>query len=150
MFFIKPVYANCPVCVITIGGGMILAKKLGIDDLLVAIWISGVNTAIAFWIAKTFTKPILRSSLVWSLFFYFTSFWYFDFTKQLHHKTNVFLGQDKIIFGMTLGLIVYFISYFFDRFLRGKNNGKVFFSYQKVIIPFIFLLVITLIFKLLI
>ena len=51
MSFITPAYAQCPVCIITVGGGMLLAKKLGVDDLLVSIWISALNTAIAFWLA---------------------------------------------------------------------------------------------------
>jgi|GEM_PF-7123194 len=29
MYFLKPVYASCPLCVITVGGGLIIAKKLG-------------------------------------------------------------------------------------------------------------------------
>ncbi len=32
MTFVKAAYAQCPVCIITVGGGMLLAQKLGIDD----------------------------------------------------------------------------------------------------------------------
>ena len=45
MLFVTPSYAQCPVCIVTVGGGMLIAKKLGIDDLLVSIWISALNTA---------------------------------------------------------------------------------------------------------
>jgi len=61
MGIFSPVYAQCPVCVITVGGGLILAKKLGIDDLLVSIWLSGFNTAIAFWIASGIKKKIFNN-----------------------------------------------------------------------------------------
>lgn len=45
------VSAQCPICIVTVGGGMLIAKKLGIDDFLVSIWISALNTAIAFYLA---------------------------------------------------------------------------------------------------
>ena len=69
--FIVPtsVGAQCPVCIITVGGGMLIAKKLGIDDFLISIWISALNTAIAFWLApklkiKFFkTRPHQESNL---------------------------------------------------------------------------------------
>ena len=32
MFLIKAVYAQCPVCIVTVGGGMLLAQKLGIES----------------------------------------------------------------------------------------------------------------------
>jgi len=47
MILIKPVFATCPVCVITVGGGLWLAKRLGVDDLIAAIWIGSLTTAFA-------------------------------------------------------------------------------------------------------
>jgi hypothetical protein len=63
----------CPACVITIGGGLIIAKNLGVSNLLI------------------------------------------------------------------IGLFTLFFSLIIDIFLRKINHGKVFFPYQRVIVPIVIL-----------
>ncbi|MDO9028148.1 MAG: hypothetical protein Q7U68_04725 [Candidatus Roizmanbacteria bacterium] len=143
------VYASCPVCVITVGGGLLIAKKLGIDDLLVSIWISGLNTAMAFWIASTIKKKIvndpylpaeaLAKAGLWSFGFYFLTIVYLWYSKQL---------VNKVFLGLTVGLVVFFLAMLTDKALRQKKNGKALFYYQKVVIPIVYLLVVTITFKL--
>ena len=147
--FIHPVYAQCPVCVITVGGGLIIAKKLGIDDLLVSIWLSGLNTAIAFWIASGIKRKILKNPFLWSLGFYAMTIAYLAYTKQMNHPGNKFLGVDKVFFGMTVGLLSAILANGLDRFLRKTNKNKVYFPYQKVIVPLVLLILATILFKIL-
>lgn len=149
MFLVKSAYANCPACIVTVAGGLLLAKKLGIDDLLVSIWISGLNTAIAFYIASRIRKKIIRNPVFWSLGFYLTTIIYLLSTKQIGHKGNVFWGIDKILFGLTVGLLVFFFSVFIDKYTRYKNHGKVLFYYQKIIIPLLLIILSTIVFKIL-
>jgi hypothetical protein len=146
--FVKPAYASCPVCIITVGGGLFIAKKLGIDDLLVSIWLSGLNTAVAFWLATKIKNKFFSNSYLLAMIFYLLTLIYLFYSKQLFHVKNTLWGVDKVFFGMTAGLIVFFISNGIDQLLRKKNKGKVVFYYQKVIIPIISLTVTTLIFKL--
>lgn len=47
-----------------------------------------------------------------------------------------------------IGLFTVFLSLLTDKLLRKINHGKVFFPYQKIVIPLVYLLVITLIFRL--
>lgn len=142
-----PVYAQCPVCVITVGGGLIIAKKLGIDDLLVSIWLSGFNTAIAFWIASGIRKKIINNPILWSLGFYAMTIGYLAYTKQINHPGNMFLGIDKVFFGMTIGLLLALAAIGIDKFLRKTNKNKVYFPYQKVIVPLVLLILTTIFFK---
>lgn len=72
----------CPACIITIGGGLLLAKSLGVNNLLI------------------------------------------------------------------IGLFTVLLSLLTDKLLRKINHGKVFFPYQKVVIPLVYLFVVILIFKL--
>ncbi len=141
--FVNTVYAQCPVCVVTVGGGLIIAKKLGVDNLLVSLWISGLNTAFAFWFATSFKKKYLRSGILWSFFLFLTTLIYLIVSKQTGMKGNTFLGMDKTLFGIVFGYIQSLAAIGLDRFLRSKNKGKVFFSYQKVIVPFVLLLITT-------
>jgi len=147
MFFIHQVYAQCPVCIVTVGGGLLIAKKLGIDDLLVSLWISGLNTAIAFWLASKIKKKILNNPLLWSIGFYLLTLIYLILSKQTGHFNNTFLSIDKVIFGMTVGLAVALAAIFTDKFLRRLNKGKVLFYYQKVVIPLVLLVLTTIIFN---
>jgi hypothetical protein len=135
MLFIRPVVAQCPICIVTVGGGLVIAKKLGIDDLLVSLWISGLNTAIAFWITTKIKTKILNHPLLWSLTFYAFTLIYLLISKQIGHRGNTFLGIDKVVFGMTAGLFIFCLGILIDRLIRLKNKGKVLFYYQKVILP---------------
>ncbi len=148
--FASPVYANCPVCIVTVGGGLLIAKKLGIDDLLVSIWLSGLNTAIAVWFATKVKIKILNNPLVMAVGFYALTIIYLLFSKQIGHPKNTYLGVDKVSLGMTVGLAVFLLSIFVDKLIRYKNNKKVLFPYQKVVVPVVFLTLTTLIFGLLI
>jgi len=148
MSFVVPAYAQCPVCIVTIGGGMFLAKKLGIDDLLVSIWISALNTAISFWLAPKLRLKLLKNPWILSLIMLALTLFYFQFTDQVGHSSNRLLGIDKIIFGQVLGMIVMFLGNFIYGFTKYKNNNKTLFPYAKVVFPFVFVLITTLIFKL--
>lgn len=148
MIFVKSVYAQCPVCVVTIGGGMLIASKLGIDDFLVSLWISGLNTALSFWLAPKIKNKYFGSPLLFSLFLFVSTLSYFYFTDQIGVLTNQLLGIDKIILGQSLGLLIMFLGIFIDRYSRKLNGGKILFPYQKVLFPFLSLLLFTLLFKL--
>jgi len=149
LFLTTPIYANCPLCIVTVGGGLLLAKKLGIDDLIVSIWLSGLNTAIGFLIATTIKRKIWNNPYLWSAGFYLITIIYLLFTKQIGHPRNVFLGIDKVLLGMTIGFLVFLLTVYTDKIIRKKNKGKVIIKYQKVIMPFIFLTLATIVFKIL-
>ncbi|HNZ84347.1 MAG TPA: hypothetical protein PKH59_00585 [Candidatus Woesebacteria bacterium] len=148
MIFVKAAYAQCPVCIITVGGGMLLAQKLGIDDFLVSLWISGLNTAISFWMATKIKHRIFGSPIILSILMYLLTLSYFIFTRQTGSTNNQILGIDKIILGQTLGLLIWGLGIFIDRRSRVLNGGKILFKFQKVIFPVGTLVIFTLIFKL--
>ena len=142
-------WAQCPVCIVTVGGGMYLAKKLGIDDFLVSLWISGLNTAISFWAATKIKHRLFGSPIVLSIIMLSLTLVYFIFTDQTGGVTNKIIGLDKIIFGQILGMFIWFLGIFVDRKSRTLNGGKILFPYQKVVFPISILLIFTILFKLL-
>lgn len=144
-----PTWAQCPVCIVTVGGGMYLAKKLGIDDFLVSLWISGLNTAISFWAATKIKHRLFGSPIVLSIIMLALTLVYFIFTDQTGGVTNKIIGLDKIIFGQILGMFIWFLGIFVDRKSRTLNGGKILFPYQKVVFPISILLIFTILFKLL-
>lgn len=142
-----PAIAQCPVCIVTVGGGMFLADRLGIDDFLVSLWISGLNVAISFWLAPKIKNRFFGSPIIFSFLMYGLTLSYFIFTNQTGSASNQILGLDKIIFGQTLGLFIWFLGIFIDRYTRKLNSGKILFPYQKVIFPVGILIILTVLFK---
>jgi hypothetical protein len=142
-----PVSAQCPVCIVTVGGGMFLADRLGIDDFLVSLWISGLNVAISFWLATKIKNSFFGNPVILSFLMYGLTLGYFIFTQQTGLPSNQILGLDKIIFGQTLGLFIWFLGIFVDRYSRKLNGGKILFPYQKVVFPVGILILLTVLFK---
>lgn len=147
MFLVKEVYAQCPICIVTVGGGMILAKKFGVDDLMVSLWIAALNAAIALWLAPKFKIKLLKNPYFLTILFLALTIIYFQATNQLGGVNNTFLGINKVYFGQILGTIIILLGSFIDKITRLKNNGKVLFYYQKVVFPVGLMIIFTLIFK---
>ena len=143
-----PVSAQCPVCIVTVGGGMFLADRLGIDDFLVSLWISGLNVAISFWLAPKIKNHFFSNPIILSFLMYGLTLGYFIYTNQTGSPSNTLFGLDKIIFGQTLGLFIWFLGIFVDRYSRKLNGGKILFPYQKVVFPVGILTLLTVLFKL--
>ncbi len=151
LILIKPVEAVCPLCTIAVAGGLGLSKYLGIDDLISGIWIGGLLTSIILWLnnwirnknLKFKNLDILSTVLIATL----TIFFLYQ-QNLIGIPNNTFLGIDKLLFGLIIGVLIFFFAYFLDNFLRFINNNTVYFYYQRVIIPIFFLLTTSIIFYL--
>ncbi len=149
--FIPVVNAQCPVCIVTVGGGLFLAKKLGIDNLLTAIWISGLNVAISFWFVSFVKKPkILQNPFIWTALLFASTYYYLVATGQMYHKNDTFMHIDKVLVGLIIGTLVWLLGIGVDKLIRRYNQGKVLFFYQKVIVPLTLLSIATGVFAVLI
>lgn len=141
----------CPVCTITIAGGVGLCRYLGIDDLISGTWIGGLLMSLVIWtidwLDKKKIKFLFRKPMV--LFF-----WYaiaiFPLLKLgiIGHPENKFFGIDKLIFGIISGSVALFLSFLFHNFMLKKNKERVFFPFQKVVVALLFLIILSLIFYL--
>ncbi len=148
---VSSVYAQCPACIVTVGGGLFIAKKLGIDNLLTALWISGLNTALSFWFTSYIRKPkVLKKPILWTVIMFAFTWAYLSASKQMYHKGDTFLHMDKVLVGLVIGAVAWLSGIWVDKLTRKVNGGKIIFYYQKVIIPLFVLLMTTGIFALLI
>jgi hypothetical protein len=143
-----PALAQCPVCIVTVGGGMFLAKKLGIDDLLISIWISALNVAITFWMAPKIKIKYFKNPYILSLLMMGLTLFYFQFTDQIGGSGNRLLGIDKIILGQVVGLLAMYAGNFLYAFTKEKNHHHALFPYAKVVFPVGLVVAITVLFKL--
>ena len=140
MILTRSVYATCPVCVVTVGGGLWLAEKLGVDDLIAAIWIGALVTALAIAFASyKKQKPFFRSPLALTVLFYLATLATLMLSGKIDNLPFCQIwGTNKIILGLTGGTLALWVGAGLDKFLRRyQREGKAFFPFQKVILPFL-------------
>lgn len=148
---IKPVYATCPVCVVAVGGGLWLAEKLGVDDLIAAIWIGAFVTAFAVVLTDKFKKIRLpKPEISWTVIFYLLTLATLEISGTLNNPYCKIWGVCKIWLGVTIGTIALWLGVLLDKLARKKNNNKVFFPFQKVIFPVAAISLVSLLFYLLV
>lgn len=146
--FAQPV---CPVCTVAVAGGVGLCRYLGIDDLISGTWIGAFMVLLVMWIVKWLNSKNIRflfKRIVVAFLTYFSVIAPLYWAKFIGQPNNVFLGIDKLVFGIITGSLVFLAGYYFEnKFLRSKNAGKAFFPFQKVVIPVLFLIIASLIFN---
>jgi hypothetical protein len=141
----------CPVCTVAVCAGLGLARWLKIDDTITGLWIAGLLIAVVGWTVKFFEKKNWRfqgRSMIIALFFYLSVLIPLYLTKMIGDPLHRLWGVDKLIIGVLVGSIGFALSLWLHGWLKRKNNGKVYFPYQKVIIPVGALLILSLIFYL--
>jgi len=149
LLFAKIAKAVCPVCTVAVCAGVGLSRWLGIDDLITGIWIGGLTVSVIIWTLDWFGRKqinFIGKIIITTLVYYLFILGSLHFTDILWHPLNKFWGVDKILFGTIIGTFIFLFSVWFHNFLKRKNNDKSYFPYQKVAIPILFLIIISLIF----
>jgi len=152
-FWTSAVKAVCPVCVVAVGAGLGLCRWLGVDDTISGLWIGALIMALVLWTLVEFRKKnwnFKYSAAVIGFVYYALIIWPLYALKIMGHPLNTVFGIDKLLFGIIIGTFVFIFSYWLNLYLKSKNQGKVYFPYQKVVIPAVVLFVFSLIFYLII
>lgn len=151
MIFVKSVYATCPVCIVAVGGGLWIADKLGVDELIASIWIGALVTAMAIALADKWRRfKLPKPKISWTIIFYLLTLLTLQINGNLNNPYCKIWGVCKIWLGVTIGTIVFWLGVLLDKWLRSQNNNRVFFPFQKVAMPVLTTLVASVVFYLLI
>lgn len=148
-FFAKSASAVCPVCIVAVSTCVGFSRYFGVDDTISGVWIGGLLIALVFWtidwLEKKNIKFIFRKILI-LLFWYGLSIGPLYYIEFIGHPANQLWGMDKLILGIIWGTAFFLISLRVDKKLREKNEGKVFFPFQKVVVPISALAILSVIF----
>ena len=143
------VQAVCPVCTVAIVACVGLSRWVGVDDSISGIWIGGlIVSMIAWtlsWLNKKNVKFVFKKILITAGFYLLTIIPLY-YANIMGHPLNKMWGVDKILFGIIVGTIVILLAVSTHNLLKKKNQGKSYFPYQKVALPLLFLIIISLIF----
>ncbi|MCL5260413.1 MAG: hypothetical protein M1561_01840 [Gammaproteobacteria bacterium] len=143
------VFAVCPVCTFAVGAGIGLTQWLGIDDTITGIWTGGLTVSVIIWTISWLDKKNYnfagRNVLVW-FFYYFFTFAPLYFTNIFGHALNKFWGVDKLVLGIALGSIVFFIGAKSYEIMKKHHDNKAYFPFQKVVMPIAPLIILSVVF----
>lgn len=150
-----PAQAVCPVCIVAVGAGLGFSRYLGIDDTITGLWIGGLTVAMIVWTINWARPKIKKNETrIWwnSLIFvayYAMIAWPLTTQGFIGHPLNKIWGIDKIIFGIVIGSLVFWGSSELYLYLKKNNNNHAYFPFQKVVMPFTSLVILSLFFYLL-
>lgn len=149
LFFPSYALAVCPVCSVAVAGGVGLSRWLGIDDSISGIWIGGLILSLVLWCLNYLKKKNinfpLRGPLLFSLFYFLTLLPLY-LGKFIGSSCEKLWGVDKLFLGIVFGSLGFGFGVNLDYFLRKKNNGKVYFPFQKVVLPISLLIILSIVF----
>jgi len=152
LFFLvssKTALAVCPVCTVAVAGGVGLSRWLGIDDSITGIWIGGLSVSVSLWTIDWLKRKSINfpfRKILTFLVYYITVIASLNLSDFLWHPLNKLWGIDKLILGIILGTIFFFVGNFSYTYLKNKNGGRAYFPFQKVVMPVASLLIVSLIF----
>jgi hypothetical protein len=149
LFLAFPARAVCPVCTFAVGAGVGFSRYLGIEDTITGVWIGGLIMSVSFWTVSWFEKKnwrykFRRLSIIAAYYLLVVAplFW----TGFIGHATNKLCGVDKLLLGIVLGSVGFSLGVYANKKLKEKNNDRVHFPFQKVVLSIAPLLILSLVF----
>lgn len=146
---IKKTLAVCPLCVVAVAGGLELSRLFKIDDLITGLWVGGLTVALIYWTIDFFNKKNINfvfKNIVVILIWYILLLSGIYFSKIQSPILFDLQFLTKLNLGIILGSIAFWFGAEIYEFLKQKNNGRAYFPFQKVVMPILPILILSIIF----
>jgi len=152
--FAEKALAVCPICTIVVGAGVGLSRWLGIDDAITGLWVGRLIVSMIIWTESWLEKKNIRFKgrmFVNILGHYALIIIPLFCSGIVGNPLNTLCacGLDKLLFGIIAGSLAFWfgVSWYFH--LKEKNNGHAYFPFQKVVMPILPLIILSIIYYLL-
>ena len=149
LLFIKTASAICPLCTIAVGAGVGLAEWLGIDDTITGLWVGGLIVSLIMWTIHWLDKKNIKfkgRKILVTLAYYLIVIAPLYPLGIMGHPLNKLWGIDKLLLGIILGSIFFFIGGLWYLILKKRNDEHAYFPFQKVIMPIAPLIILSIVF----
>ena len=144
--------AICPICTVAVGAGVGFSRWLGVDDTITGLWIGGLTVSMIMWTIDWLGKKnvLFKEGKILTVLAYYAIiiiplYW----TGIMGHPFNKIWGIDKLLVGIILGSITFFLFGIWYYHIKAKNGGHAYFPFQKVVMPVAPLIVLSFILYLL-
>ena len=144
--------AVCPVCTVAVGAGLEGARLLGVEDVVTGIWAGGLTLSIAAWTANWMRKRNVKNVFWYVLNFvaYYVLLAGVYFVPAGHpivkFNDNCMWGIDQFLLGIIVGAITFILMELWYVHIKKNNGGHALFPFQKVVMPFGGLVLMTIVF----
>lgn len=153
IFILLPLKASaiCPLCTVVVGSCLWISEWLGIDDAITGLWIGGLTVSMIVWTLTWLNGKNIKFrglAIVTSLIYYLTiivSLYYKRILSQPLTEIGTCLF-DKLMIGIITGSVAFCWGVSLYEYLKEKNNGHAYFPYQKVVMPVLSLVILSIIF----
>lgn len=146
--FANPV--ACPVCAVVIVSGLSISRFLGVKDCVVGIWLGALLLAISSGLVLLLKKKninnIFLNILVYILDYCMLIPLYIGEVPQLIFNAKTILFIDEFLFSVLSGSLILFASSKLYYYMKNKN-GKPHFPFEKVVLPIVNLIVLSILFS---
>jgi hypothetical protein len=150
----KQVLAVCPICTIAVGAGVGLSRWLGIDDTITGLWVGGLIVSMITWTESWLEKKNIHFKgrvFVNILAYYILIVIPLYYSGIMGHPQNQLFcfgdfNIDKLLFGIITGSLAFWFGAEWYFYLKEKNNNHAYFPFQKVIMPILPLIILSVIY----
>lgn len=140
VLYVLPVYANpaCAVCTVGVIAGLEIARKLGVDDGVIAVWAGALLALIGYWTILWFEKKgwnfSFRNSILMLASLSMIGGVYIQDLVYTPRPILIFY-MDSFLFCAILGALVLIYSSKLYQWMKAKNGGHAHFPFEKVVLP---------------
>lgn len=149
IFTTTTAFAICPLCTFAVGAGIGLAQYLGIDDTITGIWIGGLVVSLIAWTVYWLDKKNVHfygRKISITIIYYGITIIPLYYYGIMGHTLNKMWGIDKILLGIIIGSVVFLSGIIAHGQMKKNNHDKAYFPFQKVIMPVLPLIILSIIF----
>ena len=148
---VEPAKAVCPLCTVAVGAGVGLSRWLGIDDIITGLWLGGLTASISAWTIDWLKRRKIDFRGLNTLTvagYYLAIILSLHFPHIISSPWETVCGClfDKLLIGIAVGGIAFYNGAVWYEFLKEKNNGRAYFPFQKVVMPIIPIILLTIVF----
>lgn len=142
----------CAVCTVAIAGGLGISRMLGVNDMVIGVWVGAILLAFSQWTAYWLETKNIKN--IWVKILCYLGWYALIIPLYLGKEPNIIfnfdrvLGIDSFVFSIIIGSLVLLGSVKLYHFMKEKNKGKPHFPFEKVVLPFASLMIASLLFYL--
>lgn len=149
LFVVGAADAVCPVCTIAIGAGLESMRILGVKDVLTGIWAGGLTVSLIGWTANYMRAHNVRNVLwyILNILVYvallFSVYFFPHGNPVVKWFENCMWGIDQFLLGVLVGATTFILMELWYANIKRNHGGHAQFPFQKVVMPFAGLLLMT-------
>ncbi len=141
LFAVIQAYGVCPLCTVAVGAGVGASRWLGVHDAIVGLWIGAFLLALSWWISaylRAHGYTFIGYRVLVPVAIYATT--WFSVWCSCGFGCCRLWGASCLSMGVLIGGVVFAAATITSCVLKKMHNNHVLFYFQKVVIPFVLLL----------